>query len=188
MRPSRGALLLLGAALLGACLPTTQSSPSAEASASVSASAVGNLPPGCEPIELRAPSGERIDLNGTWLENAEGAPMTWRIKTEGNCIWGAGFVESIPYYDAADSGNIQTLRGHIGSDFAIDGEIVLLGPEVNFLRPPIFAPVQFLIEFGDAGQVILRENREPGVPGPRCVEPTMSCLRPLVLLLSEETI
>ena len=27
--------------------------------------------------------------------------MTWRIKTEGSCIWGAGFVESVPYYDAA---------------------------------------------------------------------------------------
>jgi hypothetical protein len=90
-------------------------------------------------------------------------------------------VESIPYEEANDSGNIQTFRGQIGNDFVIDGEMVLMGPDVNFLRPPIYAPVRFLIDFDGGGQVSLLEDRELGVPGPRCVEPTTACLRPLVL-------
>jgi len=179
-------ILLLGVLVLGACMPSTQPSASAEASRSASASVVGNLPPGCQPIDLRAPSGERIDLTGTWFEDAEGAPMIWRIKTQGTCVWGVGVVEGIPYEEANDSANIQTLRGQIGNDFVIDGEMVLMGPDVNFFRPPIYSPARFLIEFDENGDVRLLEDREPGVPGPRCAEQATSCLRPLVLTRNED--
>jgi hypothetical protein len=67
-------------------MPSRQPSASAEPSFSIPASAAGNLPPGCEPIDLRSPSGERIDLTVTWVEDAEGAPMTWRLKTQGTCV------------------------------------------------------------------------------------------------------
>ncbi|HJT63464.1 MAG TPA: hypothetical protein VJ839_01690 [Candidatus Limnocylindria bacterium] len=137
-------------------------------------------------MDLRAPSGERIDLDGTWFEDAEVAPMTWRIKTQGSCVWGVGIVESIPYEEANDVANIQTLRGRIETDFVIDGEIVLMGPDVNFFRPPIYSPARFLIEFDESGRVSLLEDRDPGVPGPRCIEPANACLRPLVLTRSAD--
>lgn len=107
--------------------------------------------------------------------------MTWRIKTEGSCVWGAGVLLSVPYEEAVNSAHTQTLRGQIGTDFVIDGEIILLGPEVNFERPPIYSPVRFLIEIDGDGEISLREDRVHGVTGPRCVDPTSSCLRPLVL-------
>lgn len=175
-------VVLLALLLLCACTRSTQPSPSVEPSRSVSPSAAAILPPGCEPIDLRSPTGERLDLTGTWFEDAEGAPMTWRIKTQGDCVWGVGIVEDIPFDEAFDAANIQTLRGHLGTDFVIEGEIVLMGQDVNFLRAPIYSPVRFLIEIDDSGQLSLREDRVHGEPGPRCVEPTYQCLRPLVLL------
>ena len=112
--------------------------------------------------------------------------MTWRIKTQGTCIWGVGIVESVPYEEANDVGNVQTFRGHVGTDFVIDGEIVLMGPDVNFFRPPIYSPVRLIIDFDANGQVSLLEDREPGVPGPRCIDPANACLRPLVLRPGDE--
>jgi hypothetical protein len=79
--------------------------------------------------------------------------------------------------------HVQHLRGHIGTDFVIEGEIVLLGQTGFFMAAPIYAPVQLLIEFEDGGEIVLREDRAYGVQGPRCVDTAGYCLRPLVLRL-----
>lgn len=86
--------------------------------------AVGNLPPGCGPIDLRAPSGERIELDGTWTEvGTAGQLMTWWIRTQGNCVWGAGYLEDVPGEGTFEArpDHVQSLRGRIGSDFVITG-------------------------------------------------------------------
>jgi hypothetical protein len=165
--------------------PTTSPSPSA--SPEGSAGVVSGLPPGCEPISLQGPDGERFALDGVWLEQIDPSltPMTWWIYTAGDCAWGAGTVEDPSPEGPLGGlpGDVQSFRGRIGSDFVITGEILWLAP-----RPPAFgpgnpqrySPLRMLIQFDDGGEVVLREDREPGVSTPRCPD-QIFCPEPLVL-------
>ena len=178
------------AALLatGACTPTTTPSASDALSSAPSASAApaGNLPPGCELIDLRTPSGQRIVLDGAWTEvDNTGLPMTWWISTQGNCVWGAGQVDEVPpdRTIAAVPDQVQSFNGHVGSDLVITGEILWLGPLPIAApgNPSRYSPLRMIIDVDDAGQILLREDREPGVSGPRCPAPGGYCPDPLVL-------
>jgi hypothetical protein len=173
------------ALLVSGCTPADSASPSVQQSAIPSEEVAGNLPPGCEPIELRGPNGERIELDGIWTEvGTEGEPTTWWIRTLGNCVRGAGHVEDIrPDGDfGARPDHVQSLAGRIGSDFVISGEILWLAPLLPYPdNPPRYAVLRMLIQFDDAGEIILREDREPGVPGPHCPDPVSFCPPPLVL-------
>jgi hypothetical protein len=173
---------LVGAAFLAsACTPTPAPSsvPPTE-----SPSAVGNLPTGCEPIDLRSPAGEPVDLNGIWIQDDEESRQAakWWIRTEGDCIWGTGIFDDYtedPLF--ALSFSVQGMQGRVGNDFVINSTIVLLGPHPTFARPQYVAEVQLLIEFDAADQITLREDRIPGVQGPRCPDPLVLCPAPLVL-------
>ncbi|HJT64099.1 MAG TPA: hypothetical protein VJ839_04945 [Candidatus Limnocylindria bacterium] len=141
---------------------------------------MSGLPPGCGPIELRGPTGERIALDGEWIEVGDvGEPMTWWIRTQGDCVWGNGQVENVetrPVGQRPDQ--VQGLSGVIGSDFVITGEILSLGPPLDSAP---YSPLRMLIEFGVADEIFLREDREDGVVGPRCPDPANYCPAPLVL-------
>ncbi len=175
---------LLGAAcVIAACTPTPAPATSVPATESPAAE-VGNLPTGCEPIDLRSPAGEPVDLNGIWVQDdKEGRrPSKWWIRTLGDCIWGTGiFDEYTEVVIAADPGHVQTFHGTVANDFTIDSDIVLVGPRFVYLELPIFAEVRLLIEFDPAGEIILREDRIPGVQGPRCLDPLSFCPAPLLL-------
>ncbi len=173
---------------VGACTSTVAPSPSEAISAAptVSAAPAGNLPPGCELIDLRNPSGQRILLDGAWTEvDTTGQPMTWWISTQGNCVWGAGQVDEVSpdRTIAALPDQVQSFSGHVGSDLVITGEILWLGP-LPIAQPGSssrYSPLRMIIDIDDAGQVLLREDREPGVSGPRCPAPGGYCPDPLVL-------
>lgn len=147
----------------------------------------GNLAPGCEAIELRGPNGELVRLDGDWSEvTNSNEPMTWWIRTQGNCVWGTGYVEEVPPEGTtigAAPHQVQLLSGLLGADFVIVGEILNMGPVPQGFPvvPRRYAPLRMLVDFDDAGGVILREDREPGVGGPRCPEPGAYCPAPLVL-------
>ncbi len=132
-------------------------------------------------MDLRGPDGERIVLDGQWIEvDRVGEPMTWWIRTQGDCVWGDGQVEDVetrPIGQRPDQ--VQGLSGVIGSDFVITGEILMLGP--GGLPATPYSPLRMLIEFGAAGEIFLREDREPMVLGPRCPDPGSYCPDPLVL-------
>jgi hypothetical protein len=184
MRARSPLCLLLGLLmLLSACTPSTSPSPSILPSASPSDAAVSNLPPGCEPHEVRGPDGERIDLDGTWVEEVgvDEAPMTWWIRTQGDCVWGAGTVDDVRGAEAIPD-LVQTIRGRLGSDFGIDGEILRLGPySSSDAARQIYSPIRLLVDFDEDGQIVLREDRVYGVVGPRCGDPVIFCIPVLVL-------
>jgi hypothetical protein len=164
---------------VGAC--TASSAPPASADstdspASASPPPAGNLPPGCEPIELRAQDGGLVVLDGPWVEAEppETGPMTWWFRALGDCVWGVGTADGV--------GPVQNLRGTLRRDFTIDSEVAFLG-ERDFFGSQIapLTQVRLLIEFEEGG-VILREDRAPGAAGgPRCPE-FNNCLVPLVLV------
>lgn len=182
-------LALVPLLVVWGCTPATSQSPSVQESA-IASEEVAGLPPGCQPIELRDPNGERIELDGTWTEvGTEGEPTTWWIRTLGDCVWGAGHVEHIrPEGDfGARPDHVQSLSGRIGSDFVISGEILWLAPFEPFTPGslPRYAALRMLIDFDDAGEIVLREDREPGVVGPHCLDPVQFCPPPLVLQLAD---
>lgn len=173
-----GATLLIAACTASGAPPATpSSSPGSSAS---EAPGAGDLPPGCEPLNLRSPTGERVVLDGVWSTTTSTPPMTWWLHTEGECVWGGGQTDEVPIEGlSATPDRVQVLTGSIRSDFTIAGDIVWLGaPGAPGSR---YAPLRMLIEFGDAGEVVLREDREAGVSGSRCPDPQSFCPAPIVL-------
>jgi hypothetical protein len=145
---------------------------------------VGNLPSGCDPIDLRSPDGQAVDLNGTWIQGGEGGrtAATWWIRTVGDCIWGTGIFDDYTEGRGVDQpDSVQGLQGRMGDDFVIDSTIVFLGPHPGRAILQYRAEVRIILDFDDDGQIILREDREPGVAGPRCPDPVNYCPPPLVL-------
>lgn len=175
---------LLGAAwVVAACTPISAPPSSVLPSESPPAE-VSSLPKGCEPIDLRSPAGEAVDLNGIWIQDdQEGRQAAkWWIRTLGDCIWGTGIYDVYTEDPvSAQPFSVQGLQGRVGNDFVIDSTIVLLGPRPTMALPQTLAEVRLLIEFDPAGQVTLREDRIPGVQGPRCPEPLAVCPQPLLL-------
>jgi len=172
---------LLGAAwVVAACTPISAPPSSVLPSESPPAE-VSSLPKGCEPIDLRSPAGEAVDLNGIWIQDdQEGRQAAkWWIRTLGDCIWGTGIYDVYTEDPvSAQPFSVQGLQGRVGNDFVIDATIILLGPHA---APQYLAEVQLRIEFDPAGEIILRENRTPGAQGPRCPDPVGYCPAPLLL-------
>ena len=87
----------------------------------------------CRPIELLAPSGERVDLTGTW--RVIGGRQLYNVLQEGDCVWIVGGFEA-----AAEGGRFGNLGretyvfdGHLRTDFTVHGRWASLvytpGPE-----------------------------------------------------------
>jgi hypothetical protein len=185
MRKRLSLLLVVAPILVSGCQPSPSRSPLVQPSEEASDAGTAGLPPGCEALDLRDPTGERVVLDGRWTEvdtPDRVALMTWWILTEGDCVWGAGQQDEVELEGmSATADQVQGLSGHIGSDFTITGEILWLGPVTPGGASSAYSPLRMLIEFGEAGQIFLREDREPDVPGPRCPVPQAFCPDPLVL-------
>jgi hypothetical protein len=166
--------------------PAPPSASSPPASAESSAGQAANLPPGCELIELRNPSGEVVTLDGIWIQEGQGnaRPMTWWVETFGDCFWATGIADDYDYGEDASAtlaDAVQSVRGTIRDDFTVIGAAVLLAPHDCVCLPQRFADVTFDIVLDDAGGITLEEDREEGVADPRCLDPPSQCLAPLVL-------
>ena len=103
-------LLVLG--LLAAC--STTSSP-AGASPSPASPVVDADFAGCSPIDLRMPSGDRLDLTGTWT----GGSTIHHLRQVGDCVWWVG-ISDLPGEPAGESW-LNSFQGHLASDFTLSG-------------------------------------------------------------------
>jgi hypothetical protein len=141
-------------------------------------------------LELRAPDGSLVELDGTWIEQSRTNidQLTFWIYTDGDCLYGVGSVLDVPEEgEDMHLGTVIHYTGTIRSDFTIDGQMVHVGPQPSFRSEvPKVSEVSFRIEFPDAGGIQLREDRQAGVVtgGPRCVEQTF-CYPPLILVPRE---
>jgi hypothetical protein len=187
-RPVLAGVLALG--VLTACTPAP-SSPASSAAGSEAPSPSAAAEVECPPIELRLPNGSLIDLSGIWIQDAgpSAVPMKWWIRSLGDCFWASGIADSYTeeeFFARPDS--VQTMRGTVRDDFTVDGIVVLLGPHPDFASPPYQSTIRLFIDIGQGGEstpgdpeITLREDREPGVQGPRCPDPVGYCPAPLVL-------
>jgi hypothetical protein len=175
------ALLALIAALVSCSSSSATPGPSSTGpSPSGSGTAVSGLPPGCQTIDLRAPDGSPVDLEGEWIDvsRQDAAQMIWWIRTAGDCFYGVGFIPQ--QVDYSDSFSVQSYSGVIGPDFTIDGAFIHLGGHNDAETIAEYVPATLLIEFEDDGTIAIREDREPNAPGPRCPRPEV-CAAPLEL-------
>lgn len=184
MKPARILFMLSAAILVCACATPATPQLSARPSASGSDAGDGPLPAGCEPIALVTTEGERLELDGIWVqdEGEERRPMTWWIRTSGDCLWGTGVADNFPS-ELADRrpDDVQNLTGTLRQDFTIASEVVWLGTHPAYATPQYYAEVDLIIEPDADGVITLREDREPGVEGPHCPQPLAFCPAPLLL-------
>jgi hypothetical protein len=189
----------LATVVFAGCVAEPQGSPSAGSPASSGGPISGQLPPECEPIDLRGLDGQRIDLTGVWTGRqpwtgffASPTEATW-IRQVGDCVWAAVMdaeFRSDPDYSGdfvLPGGNLGTIRGRITSDFVIEGDLVSLR-HGSPLVPAILAPIKMLIKFEPDGRIRLEEDRDPDVVGLRCFFlPGQSlCTDPVILYRVDE--
>lgn len=165
------ALVLLLAACAG---PSSPADPSGEPTSPVDGVDTAGLPPGCDPLDLRSPTGERVDLTGEWDGTGlagEGARL-W-IKQIGDCFYGSivgGYITGV----SSDEASVTNLDGRIGSDFRIGLDHVLVFQDARFTYAD-YSPLVMLIEWDDEGRLRLREEREANEPAARCDQENLDC-------------
>jgi hypothetical protein len=177
--------------VLSACVPASaapDASPS-HAEPLPSLSAARGLPPGCETIDLRSPTGERIDLTGEWA--ADGATLAGPVERAwlsqiGDCVYGSvlggAFVR-----DAELEASLTNLSGRVGSDFRIDFDVIMVFQDAQFTFSE-YSAMPMVIEWDADGRIQLREDREPGDAAGRCaLNPQLTCPSPVTWYRVDES-
>lgn len=177
----------IGVALAMVLLIGSGCARSPEAPVDVQPSAASSTGPGnalCPEIDLRSPTGDRVDLNGEWEQRIsdDQPPVRWWVRQIGSCVWAVTMSPEFP--DEQIQGfDLQALRGEIDASFTIGAEIAEVAPmtqvEANVFPP--MAEIVLLVEFDADGEAVLREDRRAGVEGPRCPDPAFHCLPPILL-------
>jgi hypothetical protein len=180
----RSAALVLGLIVLGACgsgpQPSAIASGSPEAAASADPVSDG-MPPGCTSIDLRAPSGEVVDLTGEWAGDGvlTGDNEVASLSQIGDCVYGTVSGRSL-FGDPPGAYQVSTvLRGRIAHDFTIAFEVVVV-KQAPFLGFAEYSEVPMLVDWDEDGRIFLKEDREPGITAPRCVPLSVPCLDPVL--------
>jgi len=143
------------------------------------------LPPGCETIDLRSPTGERIDLTGEWAGSGGGLANTFErtwLNQIGDCVYGSvlggAFVREAEFAEFVEA-SLTNLSGRIGSDFRIEFEVVMVFQDTQFAFGE-YSAMAMVIEWDDDGRLRLREDREPGDRASRCVQANIGCPSPVI--------
>jgi hypothetical protein len=172
---------------LVACQPSAAERMPSSSSAS-GAPPFSNLPSGCSPIDLRGPNGDAVDLTGEWTGTSwfSGRSVGERtfVLQQGDCVWITVTDERFHAQPVEGEAILGVLLGTLATDFSVSGELVTLlrdAPVGGFSDQQTFAAVHLLVEFDEDGQITIRENREPGVSGPRCTHPPSACPNPVEL-------
>jgi hypothetical protein len=182
---------LMAVAVIALNVAACQSSSAEPSLSSPSASATppfSNFPTGCAPIDLRGPDGSEVDLTGEWMGtnwfSGRSAGERTFILQLGDCVWITVTDERFHTQPVEGEAILGVLLGTIATDFSISGDLVTLlrdRPVGGFSDQQIFAAVRLRVVFAEDGQVSIRENRDPGVSGPRCTHPPSACPNPVEL-------
>ena len=173
-------LIAILAALATACASEPAASPSLVPPTSPPAAPVSGLPLGCHPIDLRDPTGERIDLTGEWTGSgilAGDQERAW-LNQIGDCVYGSVMGGEF-LGEPGPGATITNLSGRIGADFRIEADIAIVLQEAQFAFGE-YSTMEMVIEWDADGRIRLREDREPGERASRCVIATFECPAPVI--------
>ena len=122
------AALLVALALAGCGVGAPLNSPDGSAPGSVAS------PAGCPDVDLRLPSGDRLDLTGTWLGNDD---AYWSFVQVGECVWATATDRYI-----ADAYIQEYLRGVLQPDFTLPIEFAYAGAFTGYGHATLEIDVQ----------------------------------------------
>ena len=114
------------AGLSTACAGSPSPSPSI-AGPSATTPVQAGVPPGCEPVDLRGPDGERVELSGSWAGSGTLAFTGDEVAVFnqiGSCVYG-----SVTGLDGNVQEGVTNLSGRISPDFTIGFEVVTVEAE-----------------------------------------------------------
>lgn len=122
----------------------------AEPSASVAPGA-SSLPAAdeCTPVDIRAPSGTRVDLTGQWRASDEGV---YDIHQRGSCLYWVG-MSQIPGFEPGEHW-AQVFIGTVRSDFMVVGRWgdVPFNPSIP-TNELFYGSLTLVIDFDESGDV-----------------------------------
>lgn len=108
----------------------------------------------CSPIELRTPSGSRVDLTGTW----HGRGAVHYVRQLGDCVWWIA-LSDIPG-EAEGSAYSISFHGQLHQDFTVVGDWAFVVKPSRPDAPPIAVErVILTIDFDATGrdeEIVLR--------------------------------
>jgi hypothetical protein len=177
-------------AFVSAC-NTAPASPSSTIQPPSESQAAGGLPPDCEPITLRDPDGQRVDLTGAW-EGLDGSDVlaapeeqVW-LHQLGDCLYGS-VLGVYPESAAGDSETfVVDLGGRIDPAFTVDLEVVFVYQDARFPFAP-YSTMELAIEWNPDGRIRLREIRDLNERAGRCAaQPTFECPPPVIWYRADE--
>jgi hypothetical protein len=182
-RSAIGMAVLL-AAIIG-CNPTNSANPSPTIPLPSASQPAGALPPECEPINLRDPNGQRVDLGGEWEGSEESTGLAapdeqiW-LQQIGDCLYGS----VLAVYPGAGGGEPETfvvdLGGRITPAFTVELEVVFVYQEARFPFTP-YSTMEMAIAWDPAGRILLREERDLNERAGRCsAQPLFECPPPVI--------
>jgi hypothetical protein len=181
----RQSLVVAGIVVLTACAsaPVAPATSPSHAEPLPSVNPAPGLPPGCETIDLRSPTGERIDLTGPWAGSGELANTIERawLNQIGDCVYGSvlggAFVRDA---ESLVEASLTNLSGRVGSDFTIEFDVVMVFQDARFAFNE-YSAMAMVIEWDSDGRIRLREDREPGDAAGRCAaNPQFYCPNPVI--------
>lgn len=146
---------------------------------------MSGLPPACAPIDLRSPDGGVVDLTGVWAGSSRiaGIAETAQLLQMGDCVYASVRGENSIYSIAGIETRAEILTilvGHLRPDFAVEFEVLVVSQPVwNGIAE--YSSMVMLVDWDDAtGQILLREDREPGTMAQRCLVDREFCTVPVV--------
>jgi hypothetical protein len=134
----------------------------------------------CQPMELRAPTGEVIDLTGTWAGSGVlvGDDETAWLNQIGDCVFGS-VIGGDPVGELVGRESITNLTGRLSADFRIEFDVAILA-QADVFQMGEHSTMVVLIEWDDDGRLRLREDRARGATAGRCIQARFDCPDPVI--------
>jgi hypothetical protein len=111
-----------------------------------------SVPPGaneCSPVDLRAPSGTRVELTGRWRSSDEGV---YDIHQRGSCLYWMG-MSHFPGFEPGEH-FVNVFIGTVRNDFTIVGRWGDVPFNPNLTTDELFyGSLTLLIDFDESGDV-----------------------------------
>ncbi|HEV7200094.1 MAG TPA: hypothetical protein VGO32_04750 [Candidatus Limnocylindria bacterium] len=119
---------------------------------------------------MRSPTGDRVDLTGTWAGTgylAGDDEVAWLLQL-GDCVYGTVTSAELNSESGSEIARRSNLAGRVAADFKVDLDVIILDQPPGAFSFAEYTTMAMLIEWEEDGRIRLREDRERGVEAIRC--------------------
>jgi hypothetical protein len=135
-------------------------------------------------------TGEWTGVGGTvWFLNVDGTGERTFILQSGDCVWISISDDQFRQQVPDEQSLLAQFSGTMTADYTVTGQLAAL----RLYNDPFavgeydqLTDVRLRIEWDEDGRILLLEDREKGVVGPRCANAEMWCPDPFILQRVED--